>query len=146
MKHKLISSIDLNLSKEMSKLVSIVTGNSNSGSACIDYLMNNHSSSLNVRAVFRSEEKSKPYREKYPNLAVVCGVDATQPETTKQAFEGADAAFIVTVHDPTRGFKDDAKLTQVLIDSAVECGVKYIILVASFSVNNCQRMAIISSR
>ncbi len=130
----------------MSKLVSIVTGNSNSGSACIDYLVSNHAGSINVRAVFRSEEKSKPYKEKYPGLEVVCGVDATRPETTRQAFEGAEAAFIVTVHDPARGFEDDARLTQVLIDSAVECGVKYIILVASFTVKDCQRMAIISSR
>ncbi len=130
----------------MSNLYSIVTGNSNSGSACIDYLMKNKISNIEVRAVFRTEEKSKPFREKYPGLEIVCGVNAAEPETTTKAFEGANAAFIVTVYDHSKGFEDDAKLTQVLIDSAVDCGVEYIVLVASFTVKDCQKMEIISAR
>jgi NAD(P)H dehydrogenase (quinone) len=130
----------------LKKLCTIVTGNSNSGSACIDFLFGKHASTLNVRAVFRSEEKSKPFKAKYPGLEIVCGVDAAKPETVNKAFVGACSAYIVTVHDPSRGFEFDAILTQTLIDAAVECGVKYIVLVTSFTQKDCERMPIISSR
>lgn len=128
------------------KLCTIVTGNSNSGSECIDYLFKHHASSLKVRGVFRSADKSKPFAEKYPGLEIVTGVDAGKAETVHKAFEGAYSAFIVTVHDPSRGFEADAMLTQNLIDAAVECGVKYIVLVASFTVTNCEIMSIVSAR
>lgn len=88
----------------MSKpLVSIITGNSNSGSSCIKELFERYSDQVNVRGVFRSEEKAKPFRSEYSKLEVVTGVDASKPETLKKAFENAQSALIVTPHDPTTG-------------------------------------------
>jgi uncharacterized protein YbjT (DUF2867 family) len=84
----------------MSKpLVAIITGNSNSGSYCIEELFGRLAGKVNVRAAFRSEEKAKPYREKYPQLEVVTGVDATKPETLASFFKGTDSALVVTSED-----------------------------------------------
>jgi uncharacterized protein YbjT (DUF2867 family) len=126
--------------------VSIVTGNSNSGQSCIAELFAKYPTKFKVRGVFRTQQKAQPFQEKYPNLEVVIGVDASQPDSLKKAFVQAKSAVIVTVHDPSRGFQDDALLTENLINAAVKEGVKYIILVASFTVNNCQRMSGIASR
>lgn len=55
----------------MSKsLVTIVTGNSNSGSACIKELFDRYADKVRVRGVFRSEEKAEPFKNNYPNLEV----------------------------------------------------------------------------
>lgn len=86
-------------------LVSIVTGNSNSGASCIKELFGRYSDKVNVRGVFRSEEKAKSFRNDYSKLEVVTGVDASKPETLKKAFENAQSALIVTPHDPTAGIK-----------------------------------------
>jgi len=126
-------------------LVVIITGNSNSGSSCIKELFERYSDKVNVRGVFRSKEKAQPFLEKYPKLEVITGVDAYQPETLKVAFDGADSALIVTPHDPTKGdMNDDAKLTANMINQAVACNVKYVVLVGSISVhtpNVCRMIA-----
>lgn len=55
----------------MSKpLVTIITGNSNSGSACIKELFDRYADKVRVRGVFRSEEKAKPFKSNYPSLEV----------------------------------------------------------------------------
>jgi uncharacterized protein YbjT (DUF2867 family) len=115
--------------------VAIITGNSNSGSSCIQELFERYSDKVTVRGIFRSKDKAQPFIEKYPNLEVITGVDAYQPETLKVAFEGADSALIVTPHDPNTGSGDDAKLTANMINQAVACHVKYIVLVGSISVH-----------
>lgn len=127
-------------------ICSIVTGNSNSGSACIDELYKKYSNNLKVRGVFRSDAKAEALKKKYSELEIITGCDASKKETLRKAFDGAQSAMIVTVHDSSRGFEEDARLTRNLIDSAVECGVKYVVLVASFTVINCEKMPIISSR
>jgi uncharacterized protein YbjT (DUF2867 family) len=96
--------------------------------------------------VFRSEEKAEPYREKYPNLEIVTGVDANKPETMVNAYRGAQAALVVTPHDMKAGFSRDAELTEAMINSAVENGVQYIVYVGSFTVNNYEGMKHIASR
>jgi hypothetical protein len=111
------------------KLVSVITASSNSGSACVDELVNRYSDTTDVRAVFRSEEKAFSFREKYPNIEMVTGVDAYKLETLNKAFEGVSATLIVTPHDPVKGiseewFADDALLTANMINSAVVNGVK----------------------
>jgi uncharacterized protein YbjT (DUF2867 family) len=116
-------------------LVAIITGNSNSGSSCIQELFERYSDKVTVRGIFRSKEKAQPFIEKYPKMEVITGVDAYQPETLKVAFEGADSALIVTPHDPKNGSGDDAKLTANMINQAVACHVKYIVLVGSISVH-----------
>ena len=42
-------------------LVAIITGNSNSGSACIKEIYTRYSDKVNVRSVFRSDEKAAPF-------------------------------------------------------------------------------------
>jgi uncharacterized protein YbjT (DUF2867 family) len=127
------------------KLVTIVTGNSKSGLYCIEELFTRYSDKLNVRGVFRSEDKARPFREKYSNLEIVTGIDAYETKSLIPAFEGAQSALIVTTFDSNRGFADDAFLTANLINSAVENGVKYIVLVGSWTVH-ADKMAILTSR
>lgn len=128
------------------QVCTIVTGNSNSGSACIDQLLTSSTNQFTVRAAFRTNEKAKPYQEKYPQLEIVCGIDASQPETLEKAFLGAHSALIVTVHDPKRGFKEDAILTENMINAAVDNGVQYLVLVASWTVLESHKIPIISAR
>lgn len=127
---------------------SIVTANSNSGSACIEELFarKDYCDKVNVRGVFRSAEKAEPFAKKYPTLEICTGVDASKPETLNKAFVGAEKAFIVTVHDYNRGFAEDAKLTKNMILAAVEAGVKYIVLVASWTVKDCVRLSGLAAR
>lgn len=52
-------------------LVAIFTANSNSGAPCLKELVEKYNDKVQVRAVFRSEEKAKPYRAQYPNIEVL---------------------------------------------------------------------------
>ena len=128
------------------RLVAIITGNSNSGSACIKELFEKYSDKVQVRGVFRSKEKSEPFQKSYPKMEVITGVDAAQADTLKIAFEGAQSALIVTPNDPNNKSSDDALLTANMINQAVEAGVKYIVLVGSVSANYYDKMPIIASR
>lgn len=130
-----------------SNLIAIITGNSNSGKYCIEELFTKYKDlNFKVRAAFRSAEKAKPFAEKYPNLEIVTDVDAYKPETLNKVFQDATSALIVTPLDYTKGFQDDAQLTANMINSAVEHGVKYIVCVGSFTVNNMERMSGIGKR
>jgi uncharacterized protein YbjT (DUF2867 family) len=128
-------------------LVSIVTANSNSGSACLSELMSKYGDKVCVRAVFRSDDKAKPTRDKYGSrVQVVTGVDASQPATLDRAFTGAHSALIVTPFDPARGMSDDSALTVNMINAAAQAGVKYIVLVASWTVKAPERIGQIAMR
>jgi nucleoside-diphosphate-sugar epimerase len=124
-------------------LCSIVTGNSNTGSACIEELFTrkDYSGNVKVRGVFRSEEKAEPFAKKYPELEIVVGVDASKPETLSKAFAGAEKALIVTVCDYNRSMAEDANLTKSMISAAVEAGVKYVVLVTSWTHKDPVRLA-----
>lgn len=128
------------------QVCTILTGNSNSGSACIKEIYEKYPDTLRLRGVFRTKEKAQFYEKEYPSLEIVIGADANHPETLNKAFQSATCALIVTVHDTQRGFEEDAKLTENLIHAAVENGVKYIVLVGSFTVKDPERISIISSR
>ena len=120
----------------MSKpLVSIVTGNSNSGLSCIAELTSKYAGQLNIRAVFRSLEKAEPVQAKYQSLEVVYGVDASKPATLDYAFRGAQSALIVTpfTHESISGASNDSQLAINMINSAVANGVKYIVLVSAWT-------------
>ena len=132
--------------KEMT-VVSIITGNSNSGSACIEELFAKYDSQVKVRGVFRTEEKAEPFRKKYPKLDVVTGVDASRPESLVSAFKGADSALIVHPLDAaTHDFAKDAQLSLNMINAAFENGVKYIVYVGSFTAEPPFDKTIIASR
>ena len=130
------------------QVVTIMTASSNSGSACIHELYAKYSDKVHVRAAFRTLEKAKPFQEKYPDLEVFVGIDANKPETMKAAFSGADSALIVTPHDPTIELSknNDAKLTENMVNSAVDNGVKYIVYVGSFTVSCADTVKIIAAR
>jgi uncharacterized protein YbjT (DUF2867 family) len=130
------------------QIVTIMTGSSNSGSACIHEIYSRYSDKLTVRAAFRTAEKAKPLQDKYPDLQVFIGIDANKPETMKEAFTGADSALIVTPHDPKIDLtkNNDAELTANMINVAVECGVKYLVYVGSFTVNCADAIKIIGAR
>ena len=130
------------------QIVTIMTGSSNSGSACIHELYSRYSDKVHVRAAFRSADKAKPLKDKYPDLEVFVGIDANKPETMEAAFTGADSALIVTPHDPKVDLikNNDAELTANMINTAVECGVKYLVYVGSFTVNCADTIKIIGAR
>ena len=131
----------------MSKpLVSIITGNSNSGSSCIKELFDRYADKIKVRGCFRTKEKAEPFQKSYPKMETIIGADASQPDTLKLAFEGAQSALIVTPSGSTKNFSDDAELTNNMIHKAVEAGVKYIVLVGSVSAGYNEVMPIIASR
>jgi uncharacterized protein YbjT (DUF2867 family) len=126
-----------------SRTVAIITASSNSGKYCIDELFSKYKNSgLKVRAAFRSAEKAKPFSDKYPELEIVTDVDAAKPETLRKVFQNVDSALIVT----PQGSENDSLSTTNMINSAVENGVNYIVLVASFTVNNMERMSGIGKR
>ena len=131
---------------ETKRQVTIITASSNSGKYCIDELFTRYPNQVHVKAAFRSEEKARSFREKYPGIEIVSGVDAEKPETLSPAFQGSHSALIVTTHDDTRGFDKDAELTCNMINAAVQTGVKYIVFVGSFTVNNMERMSVIAFR
>jgi uncharacterized protein YbjT (DUF2867 family) len=125
------------------RTVAIITASSNSGKYCIDELFSKYKNSgLKVRAAFRSAEKAKPFSDKYPELEIVTDVDAAKPKTLGKVFQNADSALIVT----PQGSENDSLSTTNMINSAVENGVNYIVLVASFTVNNMERMSGIGKR
>jgi len=126
--------------------VTIITASSNSGFYCIEEMYNKFPNKLRIKAAFRSLEKSKILVEKYPNLDIVTGIDAYKTETLTEAFRGSQSALIVTPHDYSRGMNDDAFLTMNMINAAVDCGVKYIVLVASFTTLYMDKAPLIGSR
>ncbi len=102
-----------------------------------------------MRAAFRSQDKAQPFIAEFghnANFQPVVGVDAAKPETLTPLFTGAHAAMIVTPLDYSRGWGNDADLTLNMINAAVECGVRYIIYVGSWTVNVADKYKGISSR
>ncbi len=139
-------SVNMNRTTTKRRIV-VFTGNSNSGSACIEEVYAMYADRVVVRAIFRSEEKAGPYRQRYPALEVFANVDASKPDTLNNVFSGCDVAVLVTPHDPNRGMNDDAKLTETMIMKAIDSGdVKYIVYVGSFTCNFPDTIPIISSR
>ena len=116
-------------------LVTIITGNSNSGSSCIAEIFKRFADKINVRGAFRGVDKAEPFKQKYPKLELVCGIDADKPDSLNAAFHGAQAALIVTPfsHESIKGASNDAQLTINMINKAADNGVKNIVLVSSWS-------------
>ncbi len=126
--------------------VAVFTGNSNSGSACIEELFERYADKVIVRGVFRSHEKAAPYRLKYPQLEVCANADASDWNSMNGVFDNCQVAVVVTPHDMSKGFSEDAKLTENMVKKAVESGVNYIVYVGSFTCNFPDTIQIISSR
>ncbi|EDQ91916.1 uncharacterized protein MONBRDRAFT_23192 [Monosiga brevicollis MX1] len=122
----------------MAPLVTIVTGNSNSGAQAVHSLMGKYRGQCRVRACFRSAAKAEPFVSAYGQATdlfeSVVGIDAADPKSLVPAFEGARFAVIVTPHDHARGMAQDAELSNNMIDAAVAAGVEHIIYVGSWTV------------
>lgn len=86
-----------------------------------------------TRAIFRSESKAAPFREKYGDrLEVLSGVDAATPgETLTSAFKGCKFAIIVTPHFD---FARDAELTCNMVEAAQAAGVEHVVFIGSWTV------------
>lgn len=129
--------------------VSVLTGNSNSGSSALKTMLQDSSRVYKVKAGFRSENSAKEFSETYKdcgNFEVMVGVDADEVESMQELFSGSEFAIIVTPHDPSRGMQDDARLTANMINCAVDSGVKHIVYIGSWTVKDRQRISHIASR
>jgi len=133
------------------KRISVVTGNSNSGSACIQELLTRYKSTFQkIKAGFRSDEKANHLRNSsyfdQGVVEIISGVDANKKETLFPVFNDTDYALIVTPLDYTAGTHNDGALTCNMINAAFECGVKHIVVVASWTVKDPVRLPVLSSR
>lgn len=112
-----------------------------------------------VRAVFRSEEKagamakeatlrsSNKTRPPEAELSFASGFDAYDPPSKlAEAFSDSDVAILVTPHDPSRGFADDAMLQKNMMDAAVSGGVKHIVSVGSWTVRDAEHVPLLAAR
>ncbi len=62
--------------------VSVIIASSQTGATCVRELLTTYAGRVNVRAVFRTEERAAPLRAAFGDrgdLEVVVGVDATNP-------------------------------------------------------------------
>lgn len=125
----------------------VITGSSSSGKACIAELLKLGVKASSIRAAYRTQEKANAGKKEFgSDLVGISGVDAFDAASLKNFFTTCDRALIVTPNDPTRGFADDAKLTCDMIKAAAESSVKYIVLVASWTVNQPEKVSQIASR
>ncbi|KAJ3025004.1 UNVERIFIED_CONTAM: hypothetical protein HDU68_007576 [Siphonaria sp. JEL0065] len=67
--------------------------------------------------------------------SLVTNTDAADIPALNIAFRGASAALIVTPHDLSSGFQNDAQNTINMINAAAQ-GVKHIVLVGTWTTNN----------
>lgn len=124
----------------MSKpLVAIFTANSHTGTSCIEEIYARYLDRVRVRGVFRSDEKAASFREKYPDMDIVTGCDASKPETLGKAFAGAQAALIVTPYD-SKAINWNDRFSNTMIEHAVANGVRYIVYISAFSVSSSQEV------
>ena len=132
----------------MSK-VAVVVASSNTGAACVKALRNQDAVRVSVRAAFRSADKAELYKAEAglsANVEVISGVDAYDTASLGNAFAGCETAVVVTPHDMSRGFDDDAMLTLNMINAAVASGVKHLIYVGSWTVTEPDGVGMIAKR
>lgn len=128
--------------------IAVLTASSTSGKACVSTLLSSPTTNA-VRAIFRSESKAAPLRTAHandPRLQIHTGVDAQNPQTVQNALSGCTVAFLITPHDPARGYGDDADLVANMIHAAVAAGVRHVIFGASWTVSAKDRVPTIASR
>jgi hypothetical protein len=68
--------------------VAVVIASSQTGDKCVRELLTKYAGRVNVRAVFRTEERAAPLRAAFghrDDLEVVVGVDATNPASLPAA-------------------------------------------------------------
>jgi len=127
-----------------------MTASSATGSSCIQELLSATTKFAGkIKAGFRSDAKAASLRDATKgngNVEIIVGADAFKPESLKPVFEGSDVAVIVTPMDHSRGFADDAKLSNNMVQAAVNAGVKHIIYLGSWTVHSPDRLPLLASR
>ena len=83
----------------------------------------------------------------HSTLTSVTGFDGEQ-STSKlaEAFRGSDCAVLVTPHDISRGFSQDARISMNMMSAAAEAGVKHIVNIGSWTVNDPQSVSMLADR
>ena len=67
-------------------------------------------------------------------------------ESLAAAFGGAETAVLVTPHDVTRGFGDDAMLMETMVSAAELAGVKHIVNIGSWTIHQPDNVSMIAKR
>ena len=120
-----LSNAYLRLSFTMSKTVTVLGALGAQGGSVVTSLLEDDAD-FTIRAVTRSVDSDDAKALQAKEVQVVAG-NTKQPETLKDAFTGADAAFIVVnFWDPEIMGKEE-ELTKKILDVAKECGVKHIL-------------------
>jgi uncharacterized protein YbjT (DUF2867 family) len=145
------------------RVIAVFSSSSATGTSCVRELLSKCSSAPNnssnsrstrtIRALFRSKDKAALLESQFSKqiesgeLQIVSGYDGYDSESKLAlAFEGADVAVLVTPHDLSRGFTDDAMLSMNMIRAANNAGVKHIVNVGSWTVNEPEQLSMIANR
>ncbi|KAI8895431.1 hypothetical protein BC833DRAFT_601346 [Globomyces pollinis-pini] len=121
----------------MSEKVVVIPAGSSTGTACIQELVAHQ---VYPRCCHRS------LKEFPSNCEVYSDSNAMDRSSLKKAFKDIKSALIVTPLDHSKGFGNDSLMTCNMIEEAVAAGVKYIVLVGSWTVNEPVKCNGIASR
>ncbi|KAJ2989551.1 hypothetical protein HDV02_004952 [Globomyces sp. JEL0801] len=121
----------------MVEKIAVIPAGSSSGTACIQELVAHQ---VYPRCCHRS------LKEFPSNCEVYSDSNAMDRKSLKKAFKDIKSALIVTPLDHSKGFGNDSLMTCNMIEEAVAAGVKYIVLVGSWTVNEPEKCNAIASR
>lgn len=102
--------------------VVVFTASSNTGSACIDHLLDNYADKVKVRGIVR---KKGNIEEDVASQIEVVEADLTKPKIIGPAFKGANVAYLSTPADKKR-----VELSKTFIDMCFEHGVQYAVIMS----------------
>lgn len=128
--------------------VAVLTASSTSGAACVQALLSKYGKTQ-IKAIFRTEVKAATLREcdgMQPNLEIVTGVDAANPESVVKALGGCTVAFLVTPFDSSRGIANDSTLVTNMIRAAADAGVHHVVYCGSWTVNQPEKVSALAGR
>jgi uncharacterized protein YbjT (DUF2867 family) len=145
--------------------VGVLTGSSASGLACIKKLLSSSSSSdtIIVRGCFRTADRAQQVQESLMlpsennnsnnNTGTTTvlyeshvGVDAEDLDSLRSAFQDCDRVFAVTPLDHAAGFGQDATKSKNMMQAAMDCGVKRVVHVGSWTTNHPKSLPLLSPR
>jgi NAD(P)H dehydrogenase (quinone) len=136
--------------------VGVLTGSSASGLACIKKLLSSSSDINNiiVRGCFRTADRAQQVQESLMannnnNMSLFeshVGVDAEDVDSLRSAFQDCDRVFAVTPLDHAAGIGQDAAKSKNMIQAAMDCGVKRVVHVGSWTIHYPSALPLLSPR